>query len=351
MKLNDYNHTPKFSFNRNFWGKTNIITSISEFNKIAKFAFNLGEIELTNGGHLPKLDFIPEGGFWIHQPSLTNKLSSVEFGLVYNARIYRFTFRPSLETDEVGYTGLDAIKEFRKSCREELRKFAIIDNAEVAKIKETIPSVMIKLTPFGEMLRDVELENVVHIDINSAFPAGVVAKHPEFKEFFNRHYELRHTDSIHKAVMNYAIGASQSLKIRGERYPELARDAIAWTNAELLRLTKNLEKQSYNVIAYNTDGIFYMKEPNMPLYTDKNEGLGLGQWKTDGVFDKIRFKSAGSYEYIKGGKYHPVVRGATRLDRIKPRSEWHWGDIYQAVNVAYILKDNQVMEVSDGKEA
>ena len=116
MKLNKYKHTPKFSFNKNFWGKTNILTNIDEFNKLSKFAFKLGEIELTKGGHLPQSDFIPEGGFWIYKPSLTNKVSSVEFGLVYSGRIYRFTFRPTLETDEADYTGLDAIKELRKSC-------------------------------------------------------------------------------------------------------------------------------------------------------------------------------------------------------------------------------------------
>ena len=265
--------------------------------------------------------------------------------LVYAGFLYRFVYRPALSTDEVEFTGLDALKLMREECGDILKPYALKTNEEVAEVKKRIPKVMIKLTSFGELLRNQDIYNVVHLDINSAFPAGVVATHPEFKEFFERHYALRHKDKKHKAVMNYAIGAAQSLKIRGNRYPQLAKDGIQWTIDKLNELTSKLMSKGYLVLGYNTDGIFYKKRENQQLYTDKDEGTELGQWKTDAVFDKIRFKSAGSYEYEINGVYHPVVRGATRLDKIKPRSDWKWGDIYQAIPMATTIKNNQLIEV------
>ena len=48
-----------------------------------------------------------------------------------------------------------------------------------------------------------------------------------------------------------------------------------------------------------------------------------------------------NYEFIEDGKYTPVVRGKTKLDRVKPRSEWQWGDIfkYDANELLKIVED------------
>lgn len=342
MNLTKYKSS-SIIYNKNMWSEGNIIVDMTEFNKILRFGFNLGKLEMTNNGHLKKEKILRQGAVWVKQPQ--GRVSSLELLIIYQGRLYRFIYRPSLDTDEPEFTGLDALKIMRKECEYILRPFAISDNEEIKKIKNKIPKLKISLTTNGQLLVDLELKNVAHIDINSAFPAGVVANHPEFKDFFTKHYNLRHTDKIHKAVMNYAIGASQSLKIRGNRYPQLALDAITWTNRRLEELTESLRNKGYTVLAYNTDGIFYMKHPDQPLYTDRNEGTELGQWKTDGVFDLIRFKSAGSYEYIKNGKYHPVVRGSTTLDRIKSRDNWEWGDIYKAKEYAIILENNQLKEI------
>ena len=86
-------------------------------------------------------------------------------------------------------------------------------------------------------------------------------------------------------------------------------------------LTEKLEAQGYTVIGYNTDGIFYQKQDGMDWYHDRDEGQSLGQWKTDHIFDKIRFKSAGAYEYIENGVYHPVIRGKTVYERTVPRDK------------------------------
>ena len=347
--LEKYKKCP-LNYNKHHWGTANIISDIDEYNKVAKFAFSLkGRLEFTKGGHLNKPKWPIPGAVWVGGEEGT--VSSFEFMMYYTGFLYRFVYRPKLPTDEEDFTGLDALRLMREECgKKMLKPYSLKTNEEVEKVKETIPKVMIILTDYGNLKCDDEMHNVVHIDINSAFPAGVVATHPEFKEFFERHYALRHTDKKHKAVMNYAIGAAQSLKIRGNRYPQLAKDGIQWTIDKLNELTDKLKSKGYSVIGYNTDGIFYERRENQPLYTDEDEGTALGQWKTDAVFDRIRFKSAGSYEYEINGVYHPVVRGSTRLDKIKPRSDWKWGDIYQAIPLATIIKNNQLVEVEIERE-
>ena len=52
---------------------------------------------------------------------------------------------------------------------------------------------------------------------------------------------------------------------------------------------------------------------------------------------------------MENGEYHAVVRGRTRLDNIKPRSEWTWGDIFQGncMPIKYTIENNQIKEVDD----
>lgn len=264
--------------------------------------------------------------------------NSIEYIFIKLGKMYRVVFRSSLSTDQETYTGLDALIELRSNCKEDLEEFIMTDNKEIEIFKnKKIPVPLNELTPIGMAYKvekgkvPKEDENIIydafHIDINSAYPAGVVATYPEKKQlvkFFNKHFNLRHEAPIHKAVMNYAIGVTQSLKFLGPRYPELARAGIQWTVNKLLELTKKLEKKGYRVLGYNTDGIFVQKGyPEQPVYKDSEEGTGLGQWKISHIFDKLRFKSegAGSYEFIENGIYEPRVKGQTKLDELKPRSE------------------------------
>jgi hypothetical protein len=136
----------------------------------------------------------------------------------------------------------------------------------------------------------------------------------------------------------------QSLKISGKRYPELARDAINDTKAYLLELTKLLQKEGFSIIGYNTDGIFYMDASNRE-YHDENEGDDMGQWRVDHHFDKIRFKSAGAYEYIENGEYHAVVRGIPK----EISKTFEWGDIYKHHPKRYVLLKDKVVEVADNE--
>ena len=58
--LKNYIKSP-ICYNKHQWGPANVISSIDEYNRVAKFAFSLGTMKLTRYGHLHK-DSIPSQG-------------------------------------------------------------------------------------------------------------------------------------------------------------------------------------------------------------------------------------------------------------------------------------------------
>lgn len=334
MEIKNYKSN-EINFNKNLWKVCNIITDVNEYNNIVDFGEKLGShLCFTKGGHLKKERLCYEGGNSILKPS-TN---SFEYIIITNGKLYRFAFIPGREEKKM--SGTDALKMIEKEAKELLKPYAKNNNDEIQKIKNQITKYKISLTKEGENLKGKEIENVYHIDIHSAFPAGLCATHPEFKPIYERHYKLRKEDEIHKAILNYSIGAMQSLKIRGNRYPELSRDAINWTNNYLDTLTSEIKKEGLIVLGYNTDGIFVKGEKK---FHNNLEGDDMGQWRIDHVYDKIRFKSAGAYEYIEKGEYHAVVRGIPK----EKSNTFKWGDIFLNSPVRYELDlfTNKIMEV------
>ena len=170
-----------------------------------------------------------------------------------------------------------------------------------------------------------------HIDIHSAWPAALARKHPEFKEPIEWIYKQKEmykgTDkgNTFKAILNYGSGWMQSIERCNAQWAHLSRDAINENNRYMRELAAQIEASGRTILAYNTDGIWYSGE----IYHGEGEGKELGQWSNDHSDCLIRFKSAGSYEYIEKGNYKAVVRGRTKLERIKPRDQWEWGDIFQ----------------------
>jgi len=324
--------------------KSNIITDIDEFNEIIAYCQNQNkEYTMTEHGAIQDNLIMRDGWCWDNKNAISNNTFGII--LIKNGLIYQFTFWPGKNTkEEGGITGLDALKRFRTYCGKIAAPYAITDNRKIENIKKTIEKPLIELTPFGNMLKDCDLENVKHIDIHSAYPAFLCKKHPEFFNYFNELYTQRDIHPEYKSYLNFCIGAMQSLKISGKRYPELARDAINDTKAYLLELTKLLQKEGFSIIGYNTDGIFYMDASNRE-YHDENEGDDMGQWRVDHHFDKIRFKSAGAYEYIENGEYHAVVRGIPK----EISKTFEWGDIYKHHPKRYVLLKDKVVEVADNE--
>ena len=321
---------------------SNIITDTDEFNEIISYCQSFPtQYELTEHGAIKSQLIMTNGWCWDNKNSVSHNTYGII--LIKAGRMYQFTFWPGKsKEEEKGITGLDALKRFKYYCGKIAAPYALTNNEEIKKVKETINQPLICLTPIGELLKDCELKDVMHLDIHSAYPAFLCKSHPEFYNYFNELYKGRHEHPEYKCYLNFCVGAMQSLKIVGRRFPALARDGINGTRNYLLELTERMRKQGFSILGYNTDGIFYT-HPQGLEYHDADEGDEMGQWRMDHRFEKIRFKSAGAYEYVEDGEYHAVVRGIPK----EISKTFVWGDIYKHHPKKYILLPDKVMEVDD----
>lgn len=297
---------------------------IKEFNEIYQC------VVLNNPYGLRKVERTPSGGIKSHktirfQYDVIDTKNSIELTYIGPEGMYRWILngRPQ------GISGGQSFKRFIKKCKEKgikLEDFAIMNGEEV---KTQIESPKIHL--YGRPER-VYL-NAHHLDINSSYMAGIAYAQPELYDVIKEIYDLRKVDKDCKDILTHTYGYMQSKWCQvtfedGVKYPyafaHLSLEAIAFNNRKIESLIDRLRKAGRHVIATNTDGIWYTGE----IYHDEDEGVDLGQWKNDHTNCKIRFKSKGCYEYEENGSYYPVMRGRTRLDHKKDRSEWEWGDIF-----------------------
>lgn len=341
--LKNYSKTP-FHANWHEWGESNIIDDVNEFNNLLTMIYNspIKEATLTEHGHFSKRVF-GNAYAWSRTPS-TN---TFELILHYAGFIYKFVFWPG-RYDEKGnkekkikVSGRMALNKFRREAGHLVHEFALTNNEDVAEVKKLIEKPKIELTRLAKGLKDFtyttdEDWTIFHMDIHSAYPAGVAATTPALKKYMeDLYWEKEAGNADAKMLLNAGIGAMQSLKLTGRRYPELSRRAIEWTNRELERVSNILINLDCSILAYNTDGIWVASRNGLPKLNCI--GPNLGQWDIDHVVEKLRFKSAGAYEYIENGQYKAVIRGRTRLDAVKPREQWKWGDIFHhdAVTIVY----------------
>lgn len=256
--------------------------------------------------------------------------SNVTITICYSTRLYvvnigrKFTKEESIYPDQ-------AFRLFKEKCAAngiDLDSMRIENGQEV---KATIEKPYIVM--YNHMCEsDAPLENCHHIDYHSSYPAGLCNTHPEFRKVIEPIYENRKKHPSNKAILNYTIGWMQSYepeKRRFANWAHLSRDAIADNNRRIEAMTNKLIAHGNKILGYNTDGIWYQGE----MYHDADEGPKLGQWHHDYTNCLFRSKSNGSYEFIENGMYYPVVRGSTKLDKIKDRTMWQWGDIYNAGDI------------------
>lgn len=238
---------------------------------------------------------------------------------------YEFVWRIGRDEFNAGHVkGWEAWRLFIKLCEEfniDLKSMEIENGAEV---KKTIEKPMIRM-----LCCHTELENVHHIDFHSSYASGLALTHPEFRPLIEKLYNERKRKPFYKDVLNCVIGYMQSISKCSARWAHLAKDAIANNNTRVLAVSMALLNSGRKIIGYNTDGIWYQG----PIYHENrggsgSEGDGVGKWHNDHINCKFRAKSDGAYEFIEDGKYHPVVRGLTKMDRMKERKYWEWGDIY-----------------------
>ncbi len=320
----------------------------------------------SNGYKKDGLETTKSNGVSISKPRCgyicRDRRSYFEIVAVTIGGAFRVTFTATFDiVEEGGMTGREAFQTVAREFKKDginLTDYAT-DDGESIKLFE-IEKPFISTTNACE--NDRTYEHVHHLDLHSAYPSGLAENHPELAPTITRIYEKRkrsEDDKRLKLALDASIGYMQSeyCVIDKHKYAlaNLSRDAINWCNAKIIELSKELKRQGYRALGYNTDGIWYAKfengatVPSQPLHCGL-EGDTLGTYANDHLDCTIRWKSRGCYEFIENGVYKPVVRGATRLDKIKSRDEWEWGDIYQdaAKILAYKLDKTTGMLIKQG---
>ena len=238
--------------------------------------------------------------------------------------------RENSEPANNGWTGRKAytvIKSMLAKRGINIEDYAVKNGKE---IKATIDPPLIDMRILNETL-----ENVHHIDFHNSYPAGLINTHPEFREVIETLYKNRKKHPENKLILNAFIGYCQSETCCGAKYAQLSKDAIEDNNLRVALLSSDLVHTGRKIVGYNTDGIWYQGKP----YHSFGEGDTIGTWHNDHLNCTFRAKSDGAYEFIENGKYYPVLRGRTKLDDVKPRESWEWGDIFtQNADVVYRYK-------------
>lgn len=257
---------------------------------------------------------------------------------VITLRCYRFQFRKSLIPKEADdgkqLSGRTSFLKFRSMCASHgirLEDYKISKEEGLA-IKQSIPSPHIDITP---CIEDVTWEKKVHhIDLHSAHMSGIALTFPSLRPVIEEAYNRRKENDAYKSILTHTWGYLQCEYVQCG-YSHISKAGIEWTNRTIEELTERLNNSERLVLAHNTDGIWYYGD----IYHGEGEGDGIGQWSNDYHDCTFRAKSKGAYEFIgykkneTEPKYHAVVRGLTEYDKVKPRKEWTWGDIYKTGKV------------------
>ena len=294
---------------------------VKEFNEVIDLihTLNLEKTPTTESGGIS----VKGGWDYVDTYVVTATKSTVEIILLYDD-FFRFEFRRKFKEDKTEVGGHRAFCKFIEICK----KFGIdindyrISTDEGIEEKKQIPKPMIDA---DEEMLNMNLHNAHHIDIHSAHMAGVAEAFPELYAPINECYTRRKENEIYKSIMTHTWGYMQS-KHSPVNYQlsHLSKAGIESTNRKIKDLTERLEASGRIVLSHNTDGIWYQGE----IYHGEGEGKSLGQWSNDHTNCIFRAKSKGVYEFLEDGKIHIVARGYYELDKIKPRDQWEWDDIY-----------------------
>lgn len=313
-----------------------------EFNKIYQYCLKhakTGDMKhfiITKSGGISTTVGNIRGAMW----QLIVKKTFVEITMRdFDARYYRFQIGYKKDKTE-GIHGHQAFIKYKEVLMKHgisLESLAIENGKEV---KETIPKPRIELV----VAEDRTYYNAHHIDLNTAYHTGIIKEFPILEPPTREIYSLREQkDEVYKAILAMTTGYMQSELVK-YKYAHLSKAGIVYTLNKLEELTNKLIAKGYRILAYNTDGIWYQSFDGT-RYSDEEEGTDLGQWKHDYINCQIRFRSKGCYEVI-GTKtktneviYNPVFRGESSYEKIKPKDEWVWGDIYMGDIVEYAWKN------------
>lgn len=264
--------------------------------------------------------------------------------------MFRSDYRNKGEGEEQGLSGRAAYKRLISMLKREgydLEQEAITNGQEV---KATIPPPDIRLLPEYENLT---IEHTFHADVNSAYFAGIKEAYGQLgngtfgkviQEIFDNRKNKGSTGKYNKAILNHSQGFMQSeyCRINGHGYAlaHISKAGIEYCRNRVAELIAHYQALGCKLIATNTDGAWFTIPKGVDEATLRaGSSTELGGWKIDHYDCKLRYKSRGAYEFIENGEYNVVVRGLTKLDGVKPRSKWVWGDIYndKAEPIKYVF--------------
>ena len=334
------------------------IEDVEEFNhmwKLFRESFDSdentwSEFKFTRSGAIKKMFYtIPTYGI-----RHVNR-SEYEFLFGLRRKIYRIVVSTLFTKDKDDISGHTAMYYFEKCCQKygvDLESMAV-DRDTGLETKNSMQKAMIRME--DDKYLGQTLYNAHHIDLNSSYMSGIAKAFPELADPIKEVYANRKTegkDKYYKAILTHSFGFFQSeyCRVNNKLYPyglsHLSKAAIEYNNNYIKALASKLKKSGRQVIAYNTDGIWYTGE----IYHGPGEGNELGQWKNDHTDCMLRFRSKGAYEFLELDQYTPVVRGLSKLDSIKPRDQWEWGDVMNCGNVYTYTFDEKKGFVKEDEE-
>lgn len=308
-----------------------VVRCMKDFNNIYKTLkygkLNFAETKMTNSGNIKsiyrnyyrswKLDIVK---------STSDIFKGINLTVCIDDTIYKCSFGQK-GTAFSKMNGFEAYREFKKACKLkniDLSKYEV-DQEKRQEIKESIPRP--RIDRFLECKLGM-YHHVYHLDIHSAYPAGVINTYPEFRPVFDDLYK------INKIVGPLALGYMQSKK-SGYKYINFPYLGVSWCRNTIDDLCVKLAMDGFVPLVTNTDGIWYVDADGQNRqYHDENEGTEIGQWKTDHKDCDFQARSSSYYYYKENGEEHVVARGKYAYEYIKPRDLWNHRDYILAIQTS-----------------
>ena len=184
------------------------------------------------------------------------------------------------------------------------------------------------------------LDHVYSLDFHSAFPSALSRIRPDMAPVIEDWYLKRKINPRIKEYLNKGIGAFASeeagAKLLGVEngLAQLRSEILQEHAAMMCHMKELLWERGCIILNLRIDSIKFMCFDEEKLRDLPYQGEGLGQWSYEFKDCRYRQFSTGKYQYIDNNGNHKVVlNGFTRLDKIKPRSEWTWDDLENCGNV------------------
>ena len=282
---------------------------------------NLPLLERNPSGSLKAHNIRNAGGAWDVRQVVTHVGQFKGIIITVIVKGYVFVFKcGNFKVKNSDLSGRRAFRKFSRVC--ELNGI----NLDKYKTKSGFDLKKEIEQPIIRMFKCYKKYNGVHhIDFNNAWCAGVCEVYPEFKPVFKT---LREQD---KLIGDIALGFCQS-EYNDYSLTALAKAGINTTNKNVRDMWVNLVENGFTVLGINTDGIWYVDEMNPGrLYSDENEGLELGQWKTDHKNCDFMAYSDGQYWFRENGVFNVRARGSYAYETIKARKDWDEEDFDKAM--------------------